>query len=205
MAETIERAAENDPKQIRKKFEGRIAQLERDLKAAQSAKQPAVIDDREIERRVKVRLDDETRHLKQQLAQRDERIATMVASAKDELMHVVKALGVKFSPGPAPKRDASKVTMSIDHGQLQQVTSTAAARAIAESRVPRQTVQRSSVTLVPTGGPSGALRRIMVALAQHPEGLNYRKIGVFSGRVNEGRQFRHVPQHRSTERLARRR
>jgi hypothetical protein len=189
MAETIERAAENDPKQIRKKFEVRIVQLERDLKAAQSAKQPAVIDEREIERRMKIRLDDETRHLKQQLAQRDERLATMVANAKDELLHVVKALGVKFSPGPAPKRDAAKVTMSIDHGPARQVTSMAAARAIAESRVPRPLQQRSSVTIAPNGGPTGALRRIMVALAQHPEGLSYRKIGVFSGVSTKGGSF----------------
>jgi hypothetical protein len=65
----------------------------------------------------------------------------------------------------------------------------AAARAIAESRVPRPLQQRSSVTIAPNGGPTGALRRIMVALAQHPEGLSYRKIGVFSGVSTKGGSF----------------
>jgi hypothetical protein len=103
MSESIERAAQNDPKQIRKKYETRIADLQRDLKAAQSAKQPAAIDEREIQRRIKTAVDDETRNLKQQLATRDARIAELANHAKEEMLHIVKELGVKFLPGPKQK------------------------------------------------------------------------------------------------------
>jgi hypothetical protein len=103
MAESIERAAANDPKQIRKKYETRIAELEKQLKA----KQPAAVDDREMSRRVSVAVDDAVRNLKQQLATRDARIADLTKTMDENLRHIVKELGVKVSftaPAPAPMR-----------------------------------------------------------------------------------------------------
>jgi hypothetical protein len=101
MSATIERAKENNPSELKKQ----LAEAKREIEKLRKSSIPAPVDERDISRRIKTAVDDETRNLKQQLAQRDERIATMVASAKEELLHIVKELGVKFSPGPAPRKN----------------------------------------------------------------------------------------------------
>jgi hypothetical protein len=192
MTATIERAKESDPRELKKQ----VVELKREIAKLNnsSIQAKAPTDEREIQRRIRIAVDDETRNLKQQLATRDERIRDLVKVTDENLRHIVKELGVKFSPGPAPK---AQITMSRDHGPSKPATPEQAARAIAESRVPR-TPQRSTVTIEPRSARydsganvgRGALRQIMIALAQHPEGLDYRKIGVFSGVSTKGGSFR---------------
>jgi hypothetical protein len=164
MAATIERAKADDPGELKKK----IAALERELKKAQTAAAPP--DEREIERRVKVRLDDETRHLKQQLEQRDERIATMAKSADETLRHIVKELGVKFSPGPAPK--AKNILVSIPNSKPQ----------TAEPLTPRPMVSSRTVAARDDNGdlPAGE-RAVLTAIAQHTDGVTREQLTILTG------------------------
>jgi hypothetical protein len=160
MAATIERAKETDPRELKKK----IAELDRQLKA----KQAPVADEREIERRIKVRLDDETRNLKQQLATRDARIAELAKVADENLRHIVKELGVKFSPGPAPK---ARPTI-IAH----QEKSVGVPRPAAVITPLRPPAARDDNGELPT-----AAQKILNVLAQYPVGRSRLQAAVMCG------------------------
>jgi hypothetical protein len=164
MSETIQRAKDNNPAELKKK----VTQLERDLKAAQAA-QPAAVDEREIERRIKVRVDDETRNLKQQLATRDARIAELAKVADENLRHIVKELGVKFTPGPAPKLPAKNIPVSIP-----------AARPVSS---------RTVAARDDSGDLGKGERAILTVLAMYPAGKNRRALGTLSGYSSSGGSF----------------
>jgi len=163
MAETLERAKATDPKLLQK----RIMDLEREVKAKPTA--PPKIDQASIDRAVRAATQERDARIRQiegrwkRLGQLFSRAFKLNEEIADELLRA------DATPIPPIAKVDHHSTPPVAHVR----TAGATPRAAAEDG------ER----------PTGALRRIMVALAQHQEGLNYRRIGVFSGVSTRGGSF----------------
>lgn len=156
MAATIEKARADDPKLLRK----RVAELEREL----SKKAPATT----VER-VEIPVFDET--------------------AFRNLSRTALDAGVKVEDAKAAAQEAGKMLQRLIDGLDAYAKSVMGAVALGEKGVARPVPQRTvapkrSAPRETNGDASvgtGGLRRILVALAQRPQGLTNKQIGVRAG------------------------
>jgi hypothetical protein len=167
MSATIERAKENNPAELKKQLAEAKRELAKLNNSSIQAKAPT--DEREIQRRIKVAVDDETRNLKQQLATRDARIAELAKVADENLRHIVKELGVKFSPGPAPKFAAKNIPVSIPAPQPRTTPS-------------RPAVSSRTIAARDDNAPLGKCERsILRVLSSYPDGLQANQLTLLTG------------------------
>lgn len=164
MADAVKEAEANDPALLRK----RIAELERQV----AAKPTAAIDQGAIDRAVAGAVAARDRDWKAALKQRETIISDLAGrmSKIEQLAHV-----------------NGEATPAIQVNQV-----------VTKHKVPefRESVNNhprdnpsSPVVRKPQSAVNGALRKILIALAQHQEGLSYSKIGVFSGVSTKGGSF----------------
>jgi len=141
MAEAIDRAKADDPRELR----ARVAELERELARAKAAKPPPAPPPP-----APVFLEDDLLRL--------EKCAIEIRQAGDRAVHAAQAVQVSLEaacrPSPAPTQPAPQ----------------------APAKAVPATNGRSANGGADIG--TGAFRRMMIALAQRPEGLTQRQLGV---------------------------
>jgi hypothetical protein len=176
MAATIERAKGEDPRELR----ARIARLEAELKQKPLMLRPGkvievpILKDAQVKRLEAAvdRLRDgmtiflkRSAHLADQLAQRQQVVATEAGTLRDQ---------IKAAFGTAAARDqqAHGATLNRGAGRLQPPTSTLPAPA-------RSAAAPSSSNA--ENGLGGGERRILIAVAQHSEGVTRQQLTVLTG------------------------
>lgn len=175
MVETIERAKENDPKELKKQN----ADLKRQLAAKPAT--TSVVDQRSVDRAVREAVRDREAHIRE-LSRRLVRIPSLA----QQIIATANIVGLDATVSAVVHEAASS------RGVAQSVRASDAGAV-----PPRQHAKvagSSPATPPPRDGDrsvgKGAIRQLLIALAQHPEGLNYRKLGVFSGVSTKGGSFR---------------
>jgi hypothetical protein len=165
MATTLERAKENDPQHLKKQLlEARreIGQLQKRAPVPAPAQKTKVVE--------KPVLKDGQLDRLEKLVKRAEEVRISLSASIAEIGGAIGAV-----------RTAMNAT-SVRNSIAMTVPRPAPARAIA----PKPRVESNGNGEV----AKGAIRQLLTALAQHPEGLSYRKLGVFSGVSTKGGSFR---------------
>ena len=161
MAATIEKAKADDPKELRKK----IAELEKQLKEKGAAAAKPVVDQVAIDRAVE-KATDRIKSSVMQMASRIDRDLIATARKLDELRTHVDQEYQKIS-GLKVK---AEIAQAITHARKQD-----------EAAPPRSNPRPSKPSSPGDSTITGGLRRMLIALAQRPQGLSAKQLGVRAG------------------------
>jgi hypothetical protein len=191
MLATIERAKQEDPKELRRE----VTRLRIELaKGGRDPEKPKV-ERKEIPVLKDSQLDKLLNYIgcvESYLRRRETTLANVLSDSVKRMESDSRRLEVLLKP-----INEALAKLTTPNGSL--TNKSTIARAVVTSRPAdpapprRQTVPKQSASGA-TGaadgtGPSGGLRRIMVALAQRPNGLTARQIGVFAGLSSKGGSF----------------
>lgn len=183
LAEAVKEAEANDPKLLR----ARIAELERQAKA----KPAPAVDQAALDRAHAAGAADKDRELRPLLEQAERAnalLAGRMGAAKSKVGELAELLVVNGEVIDREKPCAIIPNSRISPAKVAGTANMGKSHIKAASPLPAIT---SAVGTDAGRGdlPKGAVRRILTALAQHPEGLSYRKIGVFADVSTRGGSF----------------
>jgi len=189
MLATIERAKQEDPKELRTQ----IMMLQRDLRDL-TAKRGTLKAETKIETKTIYALKDAQIARLEKWADRCEKFYFRFG---EELQNGLATLNLAGANVMAPMREAIAKVKAPDRGAQAASLSIPAARRnpsavppkVRDGGPPSPAGQRPALPKQDGSAPTGGLRRIMIALAQRPNGLTYRQIGVFAGLSSKGGTF----------------
>jgi hypothetical protein len=192
MLATIERAKQEDPKELRRE----ITRLNAEL-----AKKPALATAAKIETKTVYALKDSQidrlEKLNRQFEQLFERSGKQLELFSADAMRRLNALFERRIKVLEPINDAVGKTKAFSqHRAAFPPNLPDRSPLLTGQSTPKTTVRETSRKAATSTGsnnsessPTGGLRRIMVALAQRPNGLTARQIGVFAGLSSKGGSF----------------
>lgn len=203
MKATIEKAKADDPRELRKKVAELEAQLKKQPQTLTSApvvkERPVLTDaDRELLRGVQgqlVQIDVKAREI---ATTAEDRATRLVQSALAEYLNTTRGVGIEAAErlGTVLERVGVRKVLAKLEG-----ASASAAVAVAPARKPvnlpdstiRQTPPTPKQSTKPVNGNgaigNSGLRRMLIALAQRPEGLTLKQIGVRAGMSSRSGTF----------------
>jgi hypothetical protein len=185
IAATVERAKANDPKALK----ARVTELEKQL-AAKPVQPAAKVETKTVEKAVIK--DSQLNHI-EKLLDRGDKFGDRIVAQIHELEMWRAQFGQDLNQLRAVAAIARQPQQQFAPNRaISEKPSGAKARPVelaGSERRSRGVTAGETATHGDAPACSGALRRIMIALAQHPEGLTDRKIGVFSGVSTKGGSF----------------
>jgi hypothetical protein len=170
LAEVVASAEKDDPKALRR----RIVELERELAKKPAAAAPAPAKEKRVE--VPVLKDAQVDRLVK-LVERAEGIASRLTMSAAELRHEIERAARPGEPPPAPRPAAPFVPFPRSAAAVAPPTRRPIPAPIPARAAPERLAEGAGDAAV---GNSG-LRRMLIALAQRPQGLTNAQLGVRAG------------------------
>jgi len=186
MASTLERAKENDPKAIRKKYEARITELERALKAMPKP----VADAKRVE--VPVLKAEHLKRIEKAVSKIEQAVVAGVTVHNEMLNHVNRALGM-WGEVKEISMALTGALHTVQHGTSWLPTGVRSKPPLAISKPVTPTTPSRVAARPVSASDNGDLgkgeRAILTVLAQFHGGKNKRSLGTLSGYSASGGSF----------------